>query len=242
MMDMHCHVDLYPDHQQILHDIEQSNFYVLSVTTVPSAFEGTVKLTEGLPKCKTALGLHPQLAHLRKNELSLFDTLVSKTKYIGEIGLDGSRGYKDHMNDQLLVFNHILKTCESHGNKVLTIHSLNAVDETLDSLYSHPKSGVPILHWFLGTKKQLKRALELGGYFSVGPAMINSSRAKTIISWIPKGRILLETDGPFAKVRGNVQFPSNVSSVVQHLCSVWGLSERNVLVQLSQNLRTIVSV
>ena len=240
MMDMHCHVDLYPDHQQILHDIEQSNFYVLSVTTVPSAFEGTVKLTEGLKRCKTALGLHPQLAHLRKNELALFDTLVSKTKYIGEIGLDGSKGYKDHMSDQLLVFNHILQRCESYGNKVLTIHSLNAVDETLNSLSSHPKSGVPILHWFLGTKKQLLRALDLGCYFSVGPAMVTSSRAKTIISWIPKDRILLETDGPFAKVRGNVQFPSNVITVVEHLSVAWGGSQQTVLAQLSHNLRVLL--
>ncbi|MDF5463555.1 TatD family deoxyribonuclease, partial [Vibrio parahaemolyticus] len=71
MMDMHCHVDLYPEHQKVLDDIERSNYYVLSVTTVPSAFEGTVNLTKGLKHCKTALGLHPQLAHLRKNELPI---------------------------------------------------------------------------------------------------------------------------------------------------------------------------
>ncbi|MBF4218137.1 hydrolase TatD, partial [Vibrio anguillarum] len=51
MMDMHCHVDLYPEHQKVLDDIERSNYYVLSVTTVPSAFEGTVNLTKGLKHC-----------------------------------------------------------------------------------------------------------------------------------------------------------------------------------------------
>lgn len=46
MMDLHCHVDLYPDHSEILSDIENSGYYVLSVTTVPSAFNGTAHLTK----------------------------------------------------------------------------------------------------------------------------------------------------------------------------------------------------
>ena len=66
MMDLHCHVDLYPDHQEVLNDIKSSNYYVLSVTTVPSAFEGTVQLTSGIKHCKTALGLHPQRAQQKR--------------------------------------------------------------------------------------------------------------------------------------------------------------------------------
>ena len=77
-MDFHCHVDLYPDHREVLNDLRECNYYVLSVTTVPSAWRGTVKLTEGISRCKTALGLHPQLAHLRKHELAIFDELIGK--------------------------------------------------------------------------------------------------------------------------------------------------------------------
>ncbi|MCG2838295.1 TatD family hydrolase [Photobacterium sp. WH77] len=241
MMDMHCHVDLYPQHQKVLDDIERSNYYVLSVTTVPSAFEGTVNLTKGLKHCKTALGLHPQLAHLRKNELPVFDRLIEKTKYIGEIGLDGSKGWREHFDDQLMVFNHILKKCESFDDKVLTIHSLNAVDETLLCLKEHPNAGTPILHWFLGTKKQLLEAVELGCYFSVGPAMLASARGKRIVSWIPRQKMLLETDGPFAKVLGKVLFPSDVDRVIQHLSDEWSISCSDVVGQLTKNLRQLVA-
>ncbi len=242
MMDLHCHVDLYPDHQEILNDIKQSNYYVLSVTTVPSAWEGTVKLTEGLKHCKTALGLHPQLAHQRKNELPLFDKLVSETRYIGEIGLDGSRGYKEHLDVQLLVFKHILKKCEEFDDKILTIHSLNAVKQTLDCLNQFPQSGTPILHWFLATKKQVLEAAELGCYFSVGPAMLQSTRGKKVISWLPQDRILLETDGPFAKVDGKVLFPSNVNLVIKYLSQLWDKETQSVLERLSQNLVTLLSL
>ena len=240
MMDLHCHVDLYPDHQEILNDIKQSNYYVLSVTTVPSAWEGTVKLTEGLKHCKTALGLHPQLAHQRKNELPLFDKLIGETRYIGEIGLDGSSGYKEHLDDQLLVFKHILKKCEKFDDKILTIHSLNAIEQTLDCLGEFPKSGTPILHWFLGTKKQVLEAVELGCYFSIGPAMLQSARGKKVISWLPQERVLLETDGPFAKVEGKILFPSDVKVVVDHLGSLWDFELQNTLVQLRQNLVAII--
>ncbi|EHY0929287.1 Qat anti-phage system TatD family nuclease QatD [Vibrio parahaemolyticus] len=241
MMDMHCHVDLYPDYQQILNDIKNTGFYVLSVTTVPSAFEGTNSLTRDIKHCRTALGLHPQLAHQRKNELPLFDKLIAETRYIGEIGLDGSREYKEHISDQLFVFNHILKKCESYKNKILTIHSLNAVDEVLNCLESHPKSGKPILHWLLATKKQVTKATELGCYFSIGPAMLTSDRAKKVISWLPKDRILLETDGPFAKLKGNIVYPSDVTSVCLYLAELWSTSTVQVTEQIRSNLRSLVS-
>ena len=241
MMDLHCHVDLYPDHQEILNDIKQSNYYVLSVTTVPSAWEGTVRLTEGLSHCKTALGLHPQLAHQRRKELVLFDKLIGKTRYIGEIGLDGSRGYKEHFNDQLFVLNHILKKCEDYDDKILTIHSLNAVDQLLSCLNQHPKSGIPILHWFLGTKKQALEAVDIGCYFSISPAMLQSARGKKIISWLPLDRLLLETDGPFAKINGNILFPSQVDLVVSYLSEAWEKDIGSVKAQLKHNLKNIIT-
>jgi TatD DNase family protein len=241
MMDLHCHVDLYPDHDVILKDIVNTGSYVLSVTTVPSAFEGTRKLTTGIKHCQTALGLHPQLAHQRLNELHLFDSLCSETRYIGEIGLDGSRGYAEHIKIQRFVFKHILKKCCQFDDKILTIHSLNAVDDVLELLSMYPKSGTPILHWFLATKKQVSKAVELGCYFSVGPAMINSARAKKVISWLPQNRVLLETDGPFAKIDGKHAMPSDVIIVIRYLSEQWGKTIEQVQDGLKLTLKSIVS-
>lgn len=241
MMDMHCHVDLYPDYQQILSDIKNTGFYVLSVTTVPSAFEGTCRLTRDIKHCRTALGLHPQLAHQRKHELPLFDKLIYETRYIGEIGLDGSKGYIEHIEDQRLVFEHILNKCCEFDDKILTIHSLNAVDEVLELLNVYSNSGTPILHWFLATKKQVNKAVELGCYFSVGPAMINSARARKVISWLPQNRVLLETDGPFAKIDGKPALPSDVALVIQFLSELWGKTIEQIQGELKFTLKNLVS-
>lgn len=242
MMDLHCHVDLYPDFDKVLSNIQDSGFYVLSVTTVPSAYEGTAKLTRNLKKCRTALGLHPQLAHQRKNELPLFDRFAPETRFIGEIGLDGSREYKEYMEDQLEVFNHVLKTCELYNDKILTIHSLNAVDEVLACLRGHPRAGRPILHWFLATKKQVLEAVGLGCYFSIGPAMLTSKRAKSVIAWIPRDRVLLETDGPFAQLDDKPLYPSDTSTVINYLAVEWGVSLGIVYEQLKINLIHLLDI
>lgn len=240
MMDLHCHVDLYPNHDKVLKDIETSGFYVLSVTTVPSAFKGTVALADNLDNCRTALGLHPQLAHQRHNELPLFDSLCGKTRYIGEVGLDGSKGYIEHIDTQLVVFEHILIKCCEFKDKILTIHSLNAVDEVLELLTAYPNAGTPILHWFLATKKQVEKAVELGCYFSIGPAMLNSARAKKVITWLPRDRVLLETDGPFVETEGRPIFPSDVVLVVRFLSEIWIKPVSQINSLLRSNLRNLL--
>lgn len=54
-----------------------------------------------------------------------------------------------------------------------------------------------ILHWFTGSKDELKEAVERGCYFSVNGAMINSKRFLEILPLIPANRLLVETDSPF---------------------------------------------
>lgn len=105
----------------------------------------------------------------------------------------------------------------------------------------YKNAGKPILHWFLATKKQVNCAVELGCYFSIGPAMIHSERAKKVISWLPQERILLETDGPFAKVKGKLVYPSDVISVSTYLSKLWDKQIEEVSVQLKLNLKELVS-
>ncbi|WP_182025852.1 Qat anti-phage system TatD family nuclease QatD [Vibrio rotiferianus] len=240
MMDLHCHVDLYPDFDVVLKDIERSGLYVLSVTTVPSAWQGTRELTKSLPRVKTALGFHPQVAHLREHELALFETLVPDTRYIGEVGLDGSKGFKEHFAIQQKVFTEVLKLCQRFSDKILTIHSLGAVEEVLDCLALYPGFGVPIFHWFLGTKKQLDTAVNVNGFFSVGPAMLSSARGKRIAGWIPKDRLLLESDGPFATLDSKPCYPSDVQVVIDYLCGLWDAEEHEVREQLTDNFKRLL--
>lgn len=240
MMDMHCHVDLYPNYKDVIKECVELGIYVLSVTTTPKAWEGTYALTKDCLRFQTALGLHPQLAHERYHELPLFDSLIDKTRYIGEIGLDGSRSFKEYFEIQLKVFQHILEKCSEVQNKILSIHSLQATKEVIDFLELYRKSGTPILHWYLGSKKDMYRAIELGAYFSIGPAMLYSQQGKKVISWLPKDRVLLETDGPFVKIQQEAAKPKDTSIVRDYLCSIWNITIEECNGILKNNLKTLL--
>jgi TatD DNase family protein len=241
MMDMHCHIDLYKNPLEIIEKSVAAKLYVLSVTTTPKAWEGTYALSKNASRFQTSLGLHPQLAHVREHELALFDLLMDRTRFIGEIGLDGSKEYRVHFDAQLRVFRHILNACKNDNNKIFTVHSRLAVPEVLKELANFSVAGKVILHWYMGTKAEMMEAVKLGCYFSVGPAMIDSSRGKKILSWLPKDRILLETDGPFAKINGISLEPVDVYKMVEYFSSNWTVSIEDVNKLLLNNLNSLVT-
>lgn len=75
MIDFHCHLDLYPNPAKIIAEADAAGIYVLSVTTTPKAWRETARLAKGMKRIRTAVGLHPQIAHERLQELALFEEL-----------------------------------------------------------------------------------------------------------------------------------------------------------------------
>lgn len=236
MIDFHAHLDLYPDPVAVVERCRQEGAYVLSVTTTPSAWLGTKRLAVGAPRIRTALGLHPQVAHQRKRELSLFDTLLSNSAYVGEIGLEGGKDWKPYFSDQVAVFDHILKSCERAGGRVMSIHSRQAATDVLNMLEARPRSGTPILHWFTGSQKELTRAIDLGCWFSVGPAMLKSANGRTLAASMPRDRVLTETDGPFGMLQRRPLFPSDAALAIPMLAELWNLSALDVEVLVRRAL------
>lgn len=221
MIDFHCHLDLYPNPHKVAEEAQSRGAGVLSVTTTPSAWPGTSKLADGRPVIRTAIGLHPQIAAERKHEIRLFERYLPETQFVGEIGLDGSPDQRATWSDQQEVFERILLACNEVGNKVLSIHSRRAADPVLDSLEKYEGPNTPILHWFSGTQSQLKRAVDLGCWFSVGPAMLAGAKGKTLVAKMPKNRVLLETDGPFTQFRQSSLKPWDVTEGCRLLANLW---------------------
>lgn len=240
MIDFHCHLDLYPDPQETAIALQNSGFGVLSVTTTPSAWPGTSRLAHQRPAIRTALGLHPQLAHDRKHELHLFDKYLSKTRFVGEIGLDGSPALLPFRDDQLQVFEHILGACDRAGGRILSIHSRGAASAVLDCLDRHERSNTPVFHWFSGTITELRRAVNNDSWFSVGPAMLAGAKGRNLVAKIPHNRVLLETDGPFAKTRRSPLNPWDITLARRELAQIWDLEEDHVARILKENEETVL--
>lgn len=239
MIDFHCHIDLYPDPIKLISEIESLGAYVLSVTTTPSAFLGTQKMTRNSNRIQTALGLHPEVAHERHTELAIFDLLLGQAKYVGEIGLDGSPAYKEHAQVQERVFSHILKECARNGGRVMSIHSRAAAGRVINCLEAVPDCGIPVFHWFTGNFSELDRAIEMGAWFSVGPAMLRSSKGAALAARMPPDRILTETDGPFARIEGRSATPVDVAKAERALEAVWACGNGEVQARLLTNFRAL---
>lgn len=240
MIDLHCHLDLYPDPKKVAQECQARRIYALSVTTTPSAFPGTSRLVSPSGRIRTALGLHPELAAERKHELPLFERLLPETDYVGEIGLDGSRDHRATLETQTSVFREILRLCALRGGRVLTIHSRSTTGQVLDVLASVPGAGIPILHWYLGTARQIARAATMSAWFSVGPSMLRSERGRAAAAQMPRDRILPESDGPFGEIDGRPAYPWEAWQVVTYLADLWRCPPREVEAQLVANFRALV--
>jgi len=223
LIDFHCHIDLFPKPAEVVTAIDKGNVYVLSVTTTPSAWAKTNQLVRNSAKCRTAVGLHPQVAHERASELDLFSFILKSTKYVGEVGLDCSPEFASTFKTQLEVFTKILRYCETEGGRILSIHSRNSAGPVLDILRANPDAGVPVLHWFSGRPEELAKAIDQDCYFSINTRMVNSNRAIDTISKIPKSRILPESDGPFLQINGRPAMPHDIESVIQCLSRIWNI-------------------
>ncbi len=242
-VDFHCHLDLYPDFPANIQECETAGIATLAVTTTPKAYLRNEELTRSTAHVRAALGLHPQLVAQRADELALFEELLPRTRYVGEVGLDAGRQYYGSFNQQTEVFTAILQLCAQAGGKILSVHSIRSAGQVLNLVEKHlpVERGRVVLHWFSGSASELRRAVELGCYFSVNAAMLTTPAGQSTISAIPLERLLTETDGPFVKIGGRAAHPKDIVTLMDGLADKRRLAPEAVRAQLVMNLRCLLA-
>lgn len=242
LVDFHCHLDLYPDHAAAVERCERDGVFTLTVTTTPKAWRRNHELASATRHVRAALGLHPQLVADRAHEIGLWEELLPRTRYVGEVGLDaGPRFYKS-FDAQKEIFARILSLCAGAGNKIITTHSVRATKSVLDMIerYMPPPRGRVVLHWFTGTAAEAKRAVDLGCYFSVNAEMLANEKRAAITKAMPLDRILTETDGPFTQTAGRMAMPSDVRIAVEGLALLHGMPPADLSATIMRNLKTLL--
>jgi len=241
VIDLHCHIDLYPDPQAVVAEAVRRQCYVLAVTTTPLAWSGTKRVIDSARQFQIGLGLHPELVVERAREVRQFGELVPEARFIGEIGLDGSRRHRASLPLQTDVFRTILQIVANDGGRVMSIHSRGAATETLDALERYAGSSTPVLHWFSGTQRELRRAIALGCWFSVGPAMLKGDKGRNLVELMPVDRVLTETDGPFTRNGKEPLFPWDVDQAERALGGIWRTAASETRERLRENLKTLAT-
>ncbi|WP_426399499.1 Qat anti-phage system TatD family nuclease QatD [Ralstonia sp. R-29] len=240
-MDLHSHLDLYPDALRLLPEVNKRNRFTLVVTTSPRAWVATSRVFAGYENIQVALGLHPEIVERKSAERDLLLSYVSQTRFVGEVGLDGSPKFRASLPAQEDIFRAVIAECERQGGRIISLHSRGATTKVLDVLDGHPLAGSPILHWFSGSVRELQRAIELGCWFSVGPAMLAGAKGRELLSRMPAERVLPETDGPFAAANNVSLMPWDALDIAPVLSETWGMQVGSVVQKLEQNLERLLS-
>jgi TatD DNase family protein len=241
LIDFHCHLDLYPDFEQLVEECDRQGIYTLAVTTTPKAWSLNRELCGRTKYVRAGLGMHPQLAEERWREIDLWEKYLPEAHYVGEVGLDvGPRHYRS-LDRQKDVFGRVLKACAGEGGKILSVHSVRAVTQVLDMVEEHlPRNcGTVVLHWFTGSLAEARRAVALGCFFSVNGQMLRNDKGLKLLQSLPVDRLLSETDGPFTENRGKPLRPLDVAIVVRDMATCLGQDFEDCRRRLLTNLRTL---
>lgn len=206
-IDTHCHLDLIQDIQNNVAKEDSFPIKTITVTNAPSFFKPNNQLFANCNNIRVGIGLHPELAGQFKQQLVDFPEHLDHTKYVGEIGMDGSARFKNTYDIQHDIFRNILGFLSTNGEKIVTIHTRSAARDVIDLLhdYRSVKNNKIILHWYTGDKSSLIRAADMGIYFSVNHKMLQSSNGLEKLKKIPRKLLLTETDAPFT-------FDANIKS------------------------------
>lgn len=234
MIDVHCHIDLYKNPYEVANENEKKGISTIAVTNLPSHYELGYSHLKDFKYIRVALGLHPLYANKHTpTEMKRFIDHAKKTSYIGEIGLDFSREGIATKTKQIQSFRHVL-THISDRPRFITLHSRRAEPTVLQMLEEFSIKGT-VFHWYSGSLSFLKEIVGAGHYFSVNPAMLQSSNGCKIIAKIPRDRLLTETDGPFVKIEDKIVTSQDITLVQKYLSSLWSCTYEDVERQIKEN-------
>jgi TatD DNase family protein len=226
-LDCHAHIapDVTPPQLAALGDV-----VVFAVTRSLDEAESVADRTD--TRLVWGCGVHPGVP----SATGAYDSrrlarLVPRFALIGEIGMDRRTGQRV---DQARVFRSILRAI-SDEPVLLSIHSAGCVDEVLEVLAERPHLGA-ILHWFVGETDAVRRAVQLGCFFSVNAGMTDDA-----LSSIPLDRMLPETDFPAARRSGGGRRPGDIESLEDRVANLTGEPVNSLRNRWYRNLRSIAT-
>ena len=238
MLDTHCHIDLYPNPHAIVKVVERQKILTIAVTNLPSHFEMGQPHLQRFRQIRQALGLHPLMAEHHKKEREKFKLMLSRTSYIGEVGLDFSKAGWDTKDIQVKSLRFVFKQIQDRP-RFVSLHSRGAESKVLELLEEFNIQGA-VFHWYSGSLTVLDQVVQSGHYFSINPAMIRSKKGRNIIDRIPLDRTLTESDGPHVQLRNQSVRPIDIKGVLEVLGDIWGVSFQEADRQVWANFMKLV--
>ena len=236
LIDVHAHIDFSEfdtDRKRVLEQCREAGVKVIVNNGVDHK---TNRLTQTLAKTydliKPAYGFYP--THVEEEGLEAVKAELAWIREqqpfaLGEIGLDFKEmpGRVIKKEVQQSAFREFIRLGKSLGIPLI-IHSRKAEKEVLDLLEEEHAEKV-VLHCFLGKKKLVERARDLGFTFSVPVSVVKLEQLQWLVTHVPMKQLLTETDSPYlGPVAGERNSPLNVHQSIEKMASLLGMTPKDV--------------
>jgi len=216
-LDLHAHVatNIAP------RALEGLGAVVFAVTRSLDEYEEVSRRTDTVTVW--GVGCHPGVVSAQENyDDDRFAAALAKTPFVGEVGLDGAS--RSPIDRQVQTFSLVL-TAVAKTPRILSVHSYRATERVLDLIEQAGVEGA-ILHWWLGSAAETKRALDLGCLFSINQSMQPDVLRR---AGVPLTALLPETDHPSGNRRGEApRQPGYTVEVERAVASAYGVTTTEV--------------
>ncbi len=242
-VDVHCHVDLYPDFNNVVIRAKQTGVAaIVAVSMDVKSMDTIIKISNRYSGFVfPSLGLHPD-ACSKTTEVDLTKGLESirnnsnKLVAIGEIGLDHYFVKNKKLYPwQEKIFREMLRISQELELPVI-LHTKGAERRIFEILEEYRLENV-LIHWYTGPRDLIDTGIKRGYYFSITPAISYSKKVQYVVEKASLDHLLTESDGPveYNRVRGE---PKDCKEIVKKIAEIKEYSENEVEPELFKNAVT----
>jgi TatD DNase family protein len=200
LSDVHCHLNELTNIEKEIKKAKDNGIHCIVSNSVDAlSMLENISLSKKFSEVKICLGLHPCNILLMNSktissELSFIENNIEKCIAIGEIGLDFHHAKtQSQQKIQEKIFEKQIEIALNF-KKPIEVHSRKAKNNVLNTL-ERKRVEKALLHWFFGSKNQVKRILDNNFLISIGPSILFENHSSFLKSF-PIENILLETDSP----------------------------------------------
>jgi len=259
IFDTHAHYDdacFEEDRDDVIQNLKiQGVGRVVNIAADSLSVETTYKLAHQYEMVYGALGIHPsETKEITEKNLERIRELVSEDRKLlhpkivalGEMGLDY---HEEEVSKETQInwFEKQLALAKKLDLPVV-VHSRDAAQDTYEVLKHHlVAEGAGIIHCFSYSKEMAKSFLDLGYYIALGGVVTfkNGRVAKEVVSYLPKDRLLLETDSPYIApepLRGSRNNSGNLRYVVEKMAELRNTTPEDIMETTWENANRLYRI
>ena len=242
LVDVHAHLDYLEDLDSVIDSAKKNNVKIIISNGInPETNRKTLVISKKYDIVKAALGIYPlELKELNEEEIEKELLFIKKNKDnligLGEVGIDYKYGeeIKNKQKDLFLKFIELSEKIKTP----LIIHSRKAESDVIDLLESSKAKAV--LHSFEGNFKLVKKATDLGYYFSIPTNIVRSEHFQKLVEETDINQLLTETDSPYlSPYPDKKNQPSFVIESVKKIADIKKLDSEEVANNIFMNYQKL---